>query len=400
MRPCFQTTIPGTEAVFGNQSPTPVEQLPKKKTLPISENSSHGVFGSLHVPARYLSDPAFTCPIPFSKRRHGVYCRQTQTEGRIVAINMLQAADTRQDIERLREKLRRTVQAHTSEEGMVPSAIEGLHLVRTTAPTQCVSTIYDPSLCVMVQGSKTVWLGDREIIYGPLSYLVSSVHLPVLGQVTEASPEHPHLAVRIDVDPQEVTDLVLRLGDPPPEVACPEISCGLCVAQTDFPMLDAVTRLVELLDAPEDAPILTPLVKREILYRSLIGEMGPRMRKFAAADSQAHRISRVIAVLKDRFTEPLRIRELADQANMSESSLFHSFKQVTRMSPLQFQKKLRLHEARRLMLSEGLEAATASYRVGYESPSHFSREYSRMFGAPPRADVIKLRGEQTMAARL
>ena len=124
------------------------------------------------------------------------------------------------------------------------------------------------------------------------------------------------------------------------------------------------------------------------------------MRRFASADSQAHRISKVIAVLKDRFTEPLRIRELAEQANMSESSLFHSFKQVTRMSPLQFQKKLRLHEARRLMLSEGLEAATASFRVGYESPSHFSREYSRLFGAPPRADVIKLRGETPQAVRV
>lgn len=317
-----------------------------------------------------------------------------------MAIETRYVAETRRDIERLQEKLQRTVLHHTEEEGMVPSAVDGLFLGRASAPTQCVSTVYDPCLCVIVQGSKTVWLGDREIVYGPLSYLVSSVHLPVIGQVTNASPEEPYLSIRIDVDPQEVTDLVLRLGDPPPEVTCPEVSCGICVASTDFPLLDAVTRLVELLNAPNDAPILAPMVKREILYRALMGEMGPRMRKFAAADSQAHRVSRVIAVLKDRFTEPLRIRDLAEQANMSESSLFHSFKQVTRMSPLQFQKKLRLHEARRLMLSEGLEAATASYRVGYESPSHFSREYSRMFGAPPRADVSKLRGEQSLAARL
>ena len=140
--------------------------------------------------------------------------------------------------------------------------------------------------------------------------------------------------------------------------------------------------------------MLAPLTRREIIYRSLIGEMEPRMRKFASIDSQANRISRVISTLKDRYSEPLRVKDLADSANMSESTLFHSFKQVTRMSPLQFQKKLRLHEARRLMLTEGLEAATASYRVGYESPSHFSREYSRLFGAPPRADVSKLRGAQ------
>lgn len=317
-----------------------------------------------------------------------------------MAIETMHDADSGQHIDLLRERLQRTVLTHTDEEGMAPSAVEGLFLGRATAPTQCMSTVYDPCLCVIVQGSKTVWLGDREIVYGPLSYLVSSVHLPALGQITEASPDTPYLSIRIDVDPQEVTDLVLRLGDTPPEITCPEVSCGMCVAQTDAPLLDAVTRLVTLLDAPEDAPILAPMVKREILYRALVGEMGPRMRKFAAADSQAYRVSRVIALLKDRFTEPLRIRDLAEEANMSESSLFHSFKQVTRMSPLQFQKKLRLHEARRLMLSEGLEAATASYRVGYESPSHFSREYSRMFGAPPRADVSKLRGEQTLAARL
>ncbi|WP_234375936.1 MULTISPECIES: helix-turn-helix domain-containing protein [unclassified Halomonas] len=144
--------------------------------------------------------------------------------------------------------------------------------------------------------------------------------------------------------------------------------------------------------------MLSPLARRELIYRALMGGLGSRMRRFATTDSQANRIARVIYTLKENFTQPLRIRELAAAANMSESTLYHSFREVTRMSPLQFQKKLRLHEARRLMLAEGLEAATASYRVGYESPSHFSREYSRMFGAPPRADVSQLRG--TRAAPL
>ncbi|MCX2835050.1 AraC family transcriptional regulator [Microbulbifer thermotolerans] len=301
-----------------------------------------------------------------------------------------------------RQKLAATISRWMPASGMEETTLEGVSLIRADSATSCMSSVYEPSLGFIVQGSKTLQFGDREIAYGPLSYLATSVHLPVLGEVKEASPEQPFFAVKLIIDPQEVTDLVLELGDKAPELKaefnCPEINCGICVAQMDSGMLDAVSRLVGLLDSPSDAPILAPLARREIIYRALMGEMGARMRKFAVVDSQANRISRVIAVLKDRFTEPLRVRDLAEQANMSESSLYHSFKQVTRMSPLQFQKKLRLHEARRLMLTEGLEAASASYRVGYESPSHFSREYSRMFGAPPRADVNKLRGEQRVPA--
>lgn len=301
-----------------------------------------------------------------------------------------------------RQRLVQLMQRWMPGEGMRESGLDGLAFGRANTTSSCVSSVYEPSLGFILQGSKTLQLGDRTIVYDPLSYLASSVHLPVLGQVIGASDEAPYLAIKLSVDPQEVTELVIEMGDRAPtfdeDIACSEVSCGLCVAQMDLGMLGAVTRLVELLDTPADAPILAPLIRREILYRALMGEMGPRMRKFALADSQANRISRVIAVLKNRFAEPLRVGDLADLANMSESSLYHSFKQVTRMSPLQFQKKLRLHEARRLMLSEGLEAASASYRVGYESPSHFSREYSRMFGAPPRADVNKLRGEQRQSA--
>ncbi len=291
------------------------------------------------------------------------------------------------------------VSTRVTTQGIHKTSIPGLELFRIDAPSGCVSSVYEPSLCVIAQGRKTVQLGDREIVYGALSYMVSSVDLPVNGRVIDASAEHPYLAVKISIDPAEVADLVLQLDDA--EVAreqtdCPYSACGLCVAQVDLGILDAMTRLVQLLDSPTDARVLAPLIQREIIYRALVGEMGPRMREFVSADSHSHRISRVIAVLKTRFAEPLRVRELAENVNMSESALYHSFKQVTCMSPVQFQKKLRLHEARRLMLSEGLEAATASYRVGYESPSHFSREYSRMFGAPPRADVVKLRGEARM----
>lgn len=305
-------------------------------------------------------------------------------------------------LEELRQQLVANLSRASQDRQIQETAIPGLHVFRSDATTSCVSSVYDPSLGFIVQGSKTVNFGDRELVYGPLSYLVSSVHMPVTGRIIHASPDEPYLAMKVDVDPQEVSNLVLELGSQVPfdaaAEACPEGACGLSLARMDRGMLDAVTRLTGLLDSPQDIPVLAPLARREIIYRALIGDMGARMRKFAVADSQVHRVSRVIAVLKDRFTEGLRVRDLADEVNMSESALFHTFKQVTRMSPLQFQKKLRLHEARRLMLSEGLEAATASYRVGYESPSHFSREYSRLFGAPPRADVIKLRGEQRTQA--
>lgn len=312
---------------------------------------------------------------------------------------MLMADSNNQGTALALETLVERVRRWAPEQGMQDTALDRVGLVRSDNTTDCMATIYEPSLAFIVQGRKTVQLGDREIDYCPLSYLVSAVHLPVLGRISEASPERPYLGIKLAIDTQEVTELVLELGGKAPEMDNDsELCCGLNVSRMDQGMLNALNRLIELLDAPADAPILAPLIRREIVYRALMSEMGPRIRAFARVGSQANRISRAIAVLKDRFSEPLRIAELARQANMSESSLYHSFKQVTYMSPLQFQKKLRLHEARRLMLSEGMEAASASYRVGYESPSQFSREYSRMFGAPPRADVSKLRGEQRVPA--
>lgn len=300
------------------------------------------------------------------------------------------------DMLQLSQQLAQHVKHWASDEGITPTAIPGLELLRIDGPMTCMgSSIYDPAICLIAQGEKVLWLGDRQMTYGPLSCLFTSVHLPVLAKVTQASPEQPYLGVKINIAPQEVADLVMTLGDELPplsETLCPDAACGLCRTQADGPMVNAILRLVQLLDSPRDARILAPLVHREILYWALVGEMGERMRRFATADSQIHRVSKVITLLKDRFHEPLRMGDLAMMANMSESSLFHSFKQVTRMSPLQFQKKLRLHEARRLMLSEGIEASTASFRVGYESPSHFSRDYSRQFGAPPRTDVLRLRG--------
>lgn len=294
-------------------------------------------------------------------------------------------------------KLAELVAAHQSDEGISDTVIPGVQLFRKNSPSSCICTVYEPALCVIAQGSKTVKLGDRDVFYGPLTYMITAVELPVTGQVVNASEEEPYLAIKMAIDPKEVADLVLEMGDQQ-RVNQDECSCALSVAPVDYGILNAMTRLAGLLDSPTDARMLAPLIKREVIYRALVGNMGGRMRKFVKTDSQAHRISRVIEALKERFAEPLRVGQLAESVNMSESALYHTFKEVTRMSPVQYQKKLRLHEARRLMLSEGLEASTASYKVGYESPSHFSREYSRMFGAPPRADVLKLRGVEKVVA--
>lgn len=294
-------------------------------------------------------------------------------------------------------KLAELVMAQQPDEGISDTAIPGVQLFRKNSPSDCVYTVYEPALCLIAQGSKSVTLGDKEIFYGALTYMVTAVELPAIGRVVNATEEEPYLAIKMTIDPKEVADLVLEMGDEL-QIKQDECPCGMYVAPVDYGILDAMTRLAGLLDSPSDVRMLAPLIKREIIYRALIGEMGARMRNFVRTDSQAHRIGQVIEALKERFAEPLRVGQLAETVNMSESALYHTFKEVTRMSPVQYQKKLRLHEARRLMLSEGLGASTASYKVGYESPSHFSREYSRMFGAPPRADVTKFTGREKPAA--
>lgn len=209
------------------------------------------------------------------------------------------------------------------------------------------------------------------------------------AHVVEASEDKPYLCVRLNVDPQELTGLLLEAM---PDVAeQTDSGRGLRVSRVSEPLLDAVLRLLRLLRTPRDASVLAPLAMREIYYRVLTGELGSRLRALAVVDSHAHRVARAIDLLKRRYAEPIRIQEVAEAAHMSASSLHHHFKQVTSMSPLQYQKHLRLHQARRMMLTDGLDAAAASHHVGYESPSQFSREYRRLFGAPPKAEVQQLR---------
>ena len=274
-------------------------------------------------------------------------------------------------------------------EGMHDTQIEGLALACTTAPSLPMPTLYRPCLCIIAQGRKEVRLGAEQYFYDPLNYLVASVTLPVTGQVIEATPESPYLSLKLDIDPAMISSLLADAG--PIGLPDPGPNRALFVDRLDPAMLDAVIRLLRLLDTPRDAAMLAPLAQREIFYRLLRSPQGQRLRELVMADSQSHRIALAIEWINQHYDKPLRIEELAREVNLSASTLHHRFKAVTALSPLQYQKQLRLQEARRLMFSECLEAASASFRVGYESPSQFSREYSRLFGAPPLRDMLRLR---------
>ena len=274
-------------------------------------------------------------------------------------------------------------------DGVQSTAIAALSVIRASTPSQPLASVYHPSLCVVVQGRKRALLGDEIYVYDPLNYLVVSMSLPVVGQIIEATPAQPYLCLRIDLDPALVSELIAQLGGGAPRRA--DDGRALFLARTSAPLLDAVLRLVRLLDAPDDAAVLAPLALREIHYRVLLGELGQRLRSLCEVDGASQRIARAIELLKARYAEPLRIEDLAAAAHMSASSLHQRFRAATATTPLQFQKQLRLQEARRLMLVEGIEAAAAGHRVGYESPSQFSREYRRLFGAPPKREVAAKR---------
>lgn len=276
-------------------------------------------------------------------------------------------------------------------DGFHDTAVPELTLIRSSGPSEPTPVLYEPSLCLIAQGSKQVLLGSELYRYDPAKYLLVSVDLPVVGQVIEASRELPYLALRICLDPAVVGELVADGASSDARNAGP--ARALAVSPMEPELLDAVIRLARLLEAPRDIAALSPLVLKEITYRLLTGEQGARLRQIASAGAPAQRIARAIRWLKDHFAEPLKIQALAREVRLSPSALHHHFKAVTAMSPLQYQKRLRLQEARRLMLGEGCDAAEAGFRVGYESPSQFSREYRRLFGAPPRRDVEAVRGE-------
>ncbi|MBD2449114.1 AraC family transcriptional regulator [Nostoc sp. FACHB-152] len=268
--------------------------------------------------------------------------------------------------------------------------LKGLHLNRASSPSECVHSVSIPAFCVIAQGSKEVMLGSDRYQYDPMHYLLATVELPIISQILVASKTQPYLSLRLDLDPTLVGSVMVEAGHPASRNRA-DVK-AIDVSLLDANLLDAVVRLVRLLDSPAEAHVLAPLIKREIIYRLLMGEQGNRLRHIAVLGGYTHHIARAVERLRKDFKEPLRIESIARELGMSVSGFHHHFKSVTAMSPLQFQKQLRLQEARRLMLGENLDATSAAYRVGYEDASHFNREYKRMFGAPPMRDVERLRG--------
>jgi AraC-like DNA-binding protein len=239
------------------------------------------------------------------------------------------------------------------------------------------------------QGAKRVVLGDDVYVYDAHHLLITSVDLPTVWQIIEASPERPCVGLVLKLDRREISKLMVDGNLPPPRTH--QSSRGMATGEVTLPLLSAFQRLIDLLAEPNDIPILAPIIQREIIYRLLVGDQGARLSQIASAGSQSQQIGRAIDWLKGNFAQPLRINDLATHVNMSPSTLHHHFRALTAMSPLQYQKWLRLTEARRLMLIEDSDAATAAFNVGYESPSQFSREYARLFGAPPLRDIASLR---------
>lgn len=274
-------------------------------------------------------------------------------------------------------------------DGIRPTPIPRLLLIRSSQPTEPLHTLHEPALCIVAQGRKQVMVGETIFDYDPTHYLVVSVDVPIIGQVIEASPARPYLCLRLDFDPVALSALMLEAGMTTAASDVPGPSLQLDVVTPE--LLNAAIRLLRLLASPRDIGVLAPLAEREILYRLLHSPQGGRLRQIAQADSKLQQINRAIGWIKKNFREPFSIERVAAEARMSASALHDHFKTVTAMTPLQYQKQLRLQEARRLMVGLSVDAATASHDVGYESPSQFSREYRRLFGAPPARDVARLR---------
>lgn len=280
--------------------------------------------------------------------------------------------------------------ARCTEQGELhTTAVPGLSLFRREEPTGPISGMYEPSICMAVQGAKRVILGDDTYVYDAGHYLITSVHLPTIVQILEASPEKPYLGLRLKFDVKEISQLMVDSNLPQPRPQ--QSSRGMATGEVTIQLINAFIRLIDLLADEKDIPILAPVIQREIVYRLLVGDQGERLRQIATAGSQSQQISKAIGWLKNNYAQAVSMDELAAQANMSTSTFHHHFRSLTALSPLQFQKQLRLQEARRLMLAERMDAANAAFQVGYESPSQFNREYSRMFGAPPLRDVTNLR---------
>ncbi|NVI84684.1 AraC family transcriptional regulator [Janthinobacterium sp. BJB401] len=283
------------------------------------------------------------------------------------------------------------ISRHAPRTGDYATAIGNLSFHRQSSVTESLFHAARPSVAIIAQGAKDVTLGTETFHYSRMQYLLTSVDLPVQVRVVEASEDKPHLCVVLGIDIADVAALLD--SDSAAQQKILPATRGISVSDVSAELLDAMLRLVRLLDKPGEIATLAPLIRRELTYRLLNGPVGARLRHMALASSQSHQVGQAIDWIKHNYCEPLRIEHLAGMANMSMSSLHHHFKAITAMTPMQYQKLLRLQEARRLMLVEQIDAGTAGYRVGYASESQFSREYSRQFGRAPMRDVGQVRAQ-------
>ena len=292
--------------------------------------------------------------------------------------------------EALRAALAHRIARWTDGVEQVATAVPGLTLYRHDEPTEPMNCMVGPSIALTVQGAKHALLGGRAYSYHSGRFLLAALNLPVVLQAVEAHPDRPYLSLVLELDVRSIAELVIQ-AEPPALAGQASLMQGLLLGETTEKFLELFLRLVELLDDPAAIPVLAPLMCKEIFYRLLMSEQGAQLWQMASVGSHNQRIGRAIEWLKQNFAQPLRIEVLAAHVQMSPSRFHRYFRALTAMSPLQFQKWLRLNEARKLMLAEGIDASSASFQVGYESPSQFSREYGRLFGAPPKRDVQDLR---------
>lgn len=289
-------------------------------------------------------------------------------------------------------ELKHWIEARYAGDERIDTEIEALRFYRITNPTEMLATVYNPSICIIVQGAKKVGIGEELLGYDPNTYLLASVHMPAHVRVSEASPENPYIGLTITFTMEQIFEVLKDIGPVSKGQGSPKR--GLYFGEMQLRLMEPITRLVRLLDSPEDIAVMTPLILKEILYVLMRDEGGDFIRQFIMDGSAAQRVVQAITKIKENFKEPLNIKELARSVSLSESSLYHNFKKITAISPLQFQKQLRLHEARQILMSQDIEAAQVAFDVGYESPSQFSREYMRMYGLPPKADARRFRTDR------
>lgn len=289
----------------------------------------------------------------------------------------------------MRAELARKIALFIGSSERLITAVPGLLLSRRTAPTAPAAATYEPSLAVVAQGRKRAILGGKTFVFDESRYLLTALDLPVICNVIEASEEVPYLCFVLQLGMPVVRELLAREEIQSPATASE--SPAMATGKTTVELLDACCRLVDLLNTPRDIPFLSGLIQREIIYRILRGPEGARLRAIATLGDQSHRTAKAIAWIKSHYAKPLRVEELAQIAGMGLSTLHHHFRALTAMSPLQYQKQMRLQVARERMLVDGLDAASAAFEVGYESATQFNREYSRFFGQPPRRDIQALR---------